>query len=264
MTPHGVFIHIKSLTIEEALLPALRTSDTIPGFRQRKTNVSSGKSWADFMRLADQFKAEPTLENYLVHRRAFGGSGVDSAHLIATDPISSIESELRQYDIDPSIFSDVLDGNDHQIDELCLRLMEKLVERQALEESGKSHVQTTGKAIPDSLIDYLAISMLEACEAHDLSPPPALVVLIRERLGGPNPARHKQNLIDKNRKQAIWMAAQRRLSGKSISVRQIAKKMGLEASTVSRWFKLGELEHEAERMRKWFKKPNDLVRKAKR
>ena len=85
------------------------------------------------MRLADQFKAEPTLENYLLHRRSLGGSGVDSAHLTTDDPILSIESELRQYDINPAIFSDVLDGNDHKIDELCLRLIEKLVERRALQ-----------------------------------------------------------------------------------------------------------------------------------
>ena len=223
--------------------------------------MSSGKSWADFMRLADQFKAEPTLANYLVLRRTFGSSGVDSAHLTTDDPIPSIEGELRQLDIDPAIFSDVLDGNDHQIDELCLRLMEKLVERDVLEASGKSHVQTTGQAIPDSLIDFLAISMLEACEAHDLSPPPALVVLFRERLGGPNPARHKQNMIDQNRKIAIWMAAQILSNGEKTSIRKIAKAMGLEASTVSRWFKKGELEQEAKRVRGWFKKPSELKQK---
>ena len=225
--------------------------------------MSSGKSWADFVRLADQFKDEPTLENYLIHRRAFGGSGVDSAHLITNDPISSIESELHQYNLDPAIVSDVLDGNDHQIDALCLRLMEKLVERQALEVSGKSHVQTTGKAIPDSLIDYLAISMLEACEAHDLAPPSSLVVLIRERLGGPNPARHRQNMIDQNRKKAIWIAAQIFSSGEKMSIRKIAKAMDLEASTVSRWFKKGELEQEVKRVQGWFKKPNELKQKIK-
>ena len=225
--------------------------------------MSSGKSWADFVRQADQFKAEPTLENYLVFRRTFGSSGVESAHLSTDDPVPSIENELRQHDIDPAIFSDALDGNDHQIDELCLRLMEKLVERHALVTSGKSHVQTTWQAIPDSLIDYLAISMLEACEAHDLSPPPALVVLLRDRLGGPNPARRKQNMIDQNRTVAIWMAAQILSNGEKTSIRKIAKAMGLEASTVSRWFKKGELEQEAKRVRGWFKKPSELKRKIK-
>ena len=77
--------------------------------------------------------------------------------------------------------------------------------------------------------------MLEACEAHYVSTPSALVVLVRERLGRPNPARHKQNIIDQNRKTAIRMAAQILSNGEKISIRKIAKAMGLEASTVSRW-----------------------------
>ena len=67
--------------------------------------MSSGKSWADFVRQADQFKAEPTLENYLVFRRTFGSSGVESAHLSTDDPVPSIENELRQHDIDPAIYA---------------------------------------------------------------------------------------------------------------------------------------------------------------
>lgn len=225
--------------------------------------MSSGKSWADFMRLADRFQNEPTLENYLVLRRTFGGGDIESLHLMRPDPLSSIEDELRQYGMDPAVFSDALDGDEFQIDELCLQIMERLVDRQTRERSGEAHVQTTGQAIPNSLIDYLIMTMLEACEAHDLAPRTALVILIRERLGGQNPDRHKQNLIDKNRKQAILMAASQLSQGKEISIRQIAKKMHLEASTVSRWFKAGELEMEANRMRAWFKKPNDLKSKSR-
>lgn len=225
--------------------------------------MSSEKSFSDFMKLADKFEAEPILENYLVLRRGFGGTGVELSYFLIPDPLSSVEDELRQHGIDPAIFSDALDGNDYQIDELCLQLMERLVERQTRERAGHTHIQTTGLAIPDSLIDYLVISMLEASEVHGLAPGPALVILIREKLGGPNPGRHKQNLIDKNRKHAIWIAAHHRLGGRTISVRQIAEKMGLEASTVSRWFKPGELKQEAERMCRWFKKPGDLVQKLK-
>jgi hypothetical protein len=224
--------------------------------------MTSEKLWRDFMKLAERFEAEPTLENYLLLRRTFPGGNVESLHFLSPDPHSSVEGELRQYGIEPFIFSDALDGNEHQIDELCLKLMERLVERQARERAGETHLQTTGQAIPDSLIDYLVITMLEATENHDLRLEPALVILIRERLGGSNLARHKQNLIDKNRKQAILLAASQLAQGKEISIRQIASKLDLEASTVSRWFKPGELEQEAIRVRGWFKEPSALKRNA--
>lgn len=70
-------------------------------------------------------------------------------------------------------------------------------------------------------------------------------------------------MIDQNRKKAIWIAAQIFSSGEKMSIRKIAKAMDLEASTVSRWFKKGELEQEVKRMRGWFKKPSELSRKIK-
>ncbi|MGH6819644.1 MAG: hypothetical protein ACREDU_02145, partial [Methylocella sp.] len=114
------------------------------------------------------------------------------------------------------------------------------------------------------LIDYVLVAMLESCDQHGLPPPPSLVVLVRERLGGANVARHKQSLIDQRRVRAVWLAHQALASGDQISMRQIAKTIGVEASTVSRWFGRGELRREAEKIQKWFLKPNELTRKTKR
>jgi hypothetical protein len=76
----------------------------------------------------------------------------------------------------------------------------------------------------------------------------ALVMLLRERLVGPNPAYHKAYEKREDRKAAIYIGAQLLVLSENCSIRRIAEIMGVEPSTVSRWFPNDELRLEAERV----------------
>jgi len=213
------------------------------------------KGLAEFERLKANYDENPTLENYLLIRSTFPGAQPSPARFGGFDPFQSIREELEQHGITPSPFLGALDGVEEDIDAVTLTIIKRLSERRALEKSGQTHIQSLKNGIPDTLINYLIVTLLEACVEHDSLLPASLLILIREQLGGPNPARHKQYLIDEKKKQAAWIAAQLTPGSEKASVREIARILSVEPSTVSRWFADGELMKLANEIRENFKKP---------
>jgi hypothetical protein len=207
----------------------------------------SDQSYAHFQALVDAYQQAPTLANYVRLRRTFGGSGTDVAQFTAFDPLL-IEMELRQFGIEPWLVSDAMNGDDRMIDELALRLMEALIERGKIEKEGTAHIQSRGIAISDALVDYLIIASLETTETYDAPLPSSLIVLIRERLCGASPDRHKEQVRLQRRQDAIALAALKFPSGK-VSIRSIAALMKVEPSTVSRWFPDGDFQQQVDRFR---------------
>jgi hypothetical protein len=205
------------------------------------------RSYSLFKELLGLYEREPTLANYVRLRRTFGGSGVQAARFIEFDPFS-IEPELRQFGIDPSLVRGALEGDELQVDQMTLRLMECVVDRERIEKSGQAHLQSRRLAISDSLIDYLIVAMLEAAEEHDASIPPSLIILIRERLCGTNPDRYKEQLRQEGRQDAVALAALKFPSGK-VSIRSIANLMEVEPSTISRWFPDGDFQQHVDKFR---------------
>jgi hypothetical protein len=132
------------------------------------------------------------------------------------------------------------------IDELCMRLMECLVERGELEKEGHTHAQSRGMAIKDSLIDFLIVAVLEMFDEINYT---ALSVLIRERLSAKNPDYYNNFLVFEQRKKAVGIAALRFPAGKA-SIREIAKLMNVVPSTVSRWFPANDFQDQVEQFRK--------------
>ena len=136
-----------------------------------------------------------------------------------------------------------------------------LLRRRQLESQGETQLQARKEAISDSLIDYLVITTLEAMKWNgEEFVPGSLVILLRERLLGPNPAYHKAHEKRKNRKDAAFFAAQLLLRGEDCSVRKVAKIMDIDPSTVSRWFPNNSLRTEAERLRKFFSEEEERLR----
>jgi hypothetical protein len=188
-------------------------------------------TFEEFQQLSKSYQKEPTLANYVRLRRRCWIDFVDARDF---DP-SSIQAELAQLNIDLSLVNDAIEGYGHQIDELALRLMEGLIEREKIERAGGTHLQSRGIAVSDGLIDYLIVTVLEALQLDDTPTPPSLVVLIRERLGGARPDRYVEYERARRRRDAIALAAIKFPRGK-ISVRKMAKLVGVEPSTISRWF----------------------------
>jgi hypothetical protein len=156
-----------------------------------------------------------------------------------------IEEELRQFKLDRWLVSGALDGNDRDVDELALRLMERLIERDTIEKSGEVHLQSRRIAISDGLVNFLIVAMLEPMEEFI---PPSLVVLIRERLCGTNPDLYKEYLQMQRKRDSLALAAFAFPVGK-VSIRKIAKLMKVQPSTVSRWFPNGDFQRELDKFR---------------
>jgi hypothetical protein len=195
--------------------------------------------------LAENYQLRPKLSEYINLRRTAGFSVIDSNRFFNLDLMLLLDGELKKYQIDPLVVAKVLDGNDLMVDELCLQVMESIESRRSLEHKGRKHVQARKEGIPDSLVDFLIVFALEACEQNGLVVPPSLVVLVRERLGGSNPARYEGFLASQKRQCAIQLAINDIKNGKKVSTRKVAKIMKVQPSTVKRWFPNSSLEEEA-------------------
>lgn len=212
--------------------------------------MDTDRDLPDLQKLNDDYEANPSLEKYLAIRRQYPTLRIATARFGGLDPLFSLQGELTGFGLEPLLVCGALDGNADDADELVLQLMERLVLRQKLEKAGKTHLQSRGGAIPDTLINYLIVILLEACEVHQTVPSSSLIVLIRERLGGAHPARHQQYLLDQKKKTAVWLAAQMFDRDERISIRQLAKQLHVEPSTITRWYSTEELEKKVEDVRK--------------
>ena len=199
--------------------------------------------------MLEAFAKDGSLESYLLIRRSFPNQKIEVARFGGFDPFLAMRAELEGQGIEPMLILGVMDGDERDIDELTLRMMEWLVTRAKLSKAGGVQLQGSKQVVSDSLIDYLLVIILESCERHSISLPSALVVLLREKLGGPNPYRHARYEISEKQKEAVWIAAQIFGADEAISIRRLAKELNIEPSTISRWFKKGELEAEAHRVR---------------
>jgi hypothetical protein len=193
-------------------------------------------------KLIQNYQQRPALSEYIKLRRTAGFTVIDSNRFFDFDVMLRLDGELRKYSINPRVVAKVLDGDDQMIDELCLQVMESLESRRSLELEGRKHVQARKEAIPDSLVDFLIVFAMEACEQHTLAIPPSLVILVRERLGGSNPARYEDFLVSQKRQGAIQLAINDIEKGGKVSIRRVAKILGVQPSTVKRWFPESSLE----------------------
>jgi hypothetical protein len=144
-------------------------------------NSEIDRSYSLFKELLDVYEREPTLANYVRFRRTFGVSGADVARFTGFDPFT-IKAELLQFGIDPWVVSGALDGDERQMDELALRLMEAIIERERIERRGGSHLQSRQIAISDSLVNFMIVAILEAAEALWLCPITPFVKVGSKRL----------------------------------------------------------------------------------
>src|SRR5262245_28667373 len=141
-----------------------------------------------FIKLATNYEDLPNLENYLHLRRTIkeadlkvGVFGANLGYAFALGP------ELEKHGISTDSFLGSLIANEPSLDELSLQLMERLVARDKLPKSGPGYIEKRRQAISDSLVDYAVALMLETMEGKRIVIPPSLIVLIRDRLCGPDP-----------------------------------------------------------------------------
>lgn len=205
-----------------------------------------------FSRLSQLFKSDPTIENYVALRRENPDEEIEVAIFGGLDPWIALKDkrrdELKLSGIKSSLLLNVMDADEAAISELSLQLLEKLIERKKLQKNGETHLVGRDAAISDALIDYLIKCMLDAMEwTGSLTIPRDLIVLIRERLGGPSSKYRVDAEIKMHRDSAKLIAARFLAAGKKPTFRLIGKALGVDASTVKRWFPDGDMMSEAEK-----------------
>jgi hypothetical protein len=205
---------------------------------------------------AATYQKTPSLENYLRLRRDIPEVEIDVAMFGGLDVLFSIEPDLKKHGIDPDLVADAFEAYEPAIDLLTLQLMECLVARNNLPKSGPRHIDKRKEAIDDPLIDFLIVTMLEAMEWNkeytSLEIPSSLIVLIRDRLCGPNPGLRKGHLSKQTKLNAAFLAAQyfKPAGGETISVRKLADIAGVGRSTAERWLKDQSFQQSLENFRK--------------
>lgn len=157
------------------------------------------------------------------------------------DPFFAVEPHLKKHGIDPLLVWGAADAFPPDTDELSLRLMECLITKEKLPNSGPGNIEARRNAISDALVDYLIVIMLEGTEWNkETAPnqiPSSLIVLIRERLRGAWPDLRKEYLSSAERDAAVYLAAHHFETFEQISVRKLEQLSGKSRMTASRWLK---------------------------
>lgn len=206
-----------------------------------------------------KYKADPSIENYVRLRRENPEAEIEVSVVGGFESMFYMRDELARYDIDPELLGGILDADQDAISEMALRLMEKIIEAQAIADDGETHLIRRGLAIPEKLIDWIICCSLDALSWTDnLMIPRDLIVLVRERLGGSNLHYEKAGEIRQNKQNAALIAGQLMARGINPTFKIIGEALKVAPSTVKRWFEPGEFEQERDVYAKWFDKDGNL------
>lgn len=183
------------------------------------------------------------IGKYVSQRRANPGiqQGLESIHDFERK-LLRVKEECVQFGVDQELIhsachpSGDLQENDRShedaVDELSLYLLEALIQQENMERAGVTHLVRIHRQIPNSLIDELALMMLEACSGEYTGPPQALTVLLRARMG-----RLGRSAFLPRKSEEKDLAALLLASDPSLSARKMAEIIGVEHTTVLRWLK---------------------------
>ncbi len=106
-----------------------------------------------------------------------------------------------------------------------------------MEGRGETHLIRRDRCISDTLVNYLigvSLDVLKWTGETEISPD--LIFLIKHQLGTINSEFDARQVRTAKKRDAAWIAAQIAAAGGVPSYRKIAKRMGVDATTVMRWF----------------------------
>lgn len=183
------------------------------------------------------FKENPTIENYVYLRKKYPNEIVQVAISSSLEWVWGNQDILATFNIPVSLLVDVLDADLDAISDLSLLLLQRIIERKEIVSSGQTHAISRGLVISDGLINYLVNMMLDALDWNDnLELPRDLIVLLRERIGGEVSDWDKKRKVDDQKMKAVIAVMEIYGSGEVPSYRKIAEKLGVNATTVMRWW----------------------------
>jgi len=187
---------------------------------------------------SEVFVGEPNLADYLKFRDRHPHADVPVTYLITLENLAHLQDDMEQFGVHYLELMGIADGDVRCIDAVALKLIRALVSRGELSAAGVSHVQSRNQGIQDSLVNYLIMISLQSCNAQNVPPPPSLVMLLMDRLGGFAPDRYIQSKLAANKERAVWIAAQMLRAGDTISFRKIAALLNVQPSITVAFFEV--------------------------
>ena len=212
-----------------------------------------------------EYKNSPEIENYVRLRREHPKGEVEISTTGGLEFLSAQEKDLRSHGLDPDVVIRLFDADLGAQAEISLLLLQKIIERDNLHKSGETHIVSRKKVVSDTLINYLIGCALDGVSWADdnLEITRELIVLIKQQLGTLTSQYEIEQERLNRRSQAKSIAAQLLNQGKTPTYRNVGRVLGVQASTVMRWFPDGDFIAEAEIllgfMKEYFR---DLLRPA--
>lgn len=207
-----------------------------------------GKDEPGVSELSRAYKTEPTVENYLLLRRKFPDETIEISTSWGLEWCLNNEARIIGLGINFDDVVGALDADATCISRLSLKLMELILDRDQKTRAGQTQVVGRGEAISDSLLHYLISMMLDAYSSNNqLDISRDLIVLIKHQFRVHASVEETQMNVKVQMHSAAWIAAQLKIEGQSGSMRQVAKILHVQPSTVLRWFSDRSFEEEVEK-----------------
>jgi hypothetical protein len=200
------------------------------------SNFGSEPGKSGFNEISKQYKASPTIEHYVRLRRERPDGEIEIATAGGIEFLFSREKELLSYGISPKLFTGVLDASPDDHAEFSLLLLELIIKRSEKEKKG-THVVSRKRAISDTFVNYLIAEALDSLSWNDsLEISRELIVLIKHQLGSTSSHYEAEQNKRKKTRDAKFVAAQIMAHGEIPTYRRIGRILGVQGSTVMRWF----------------------------
>jgi hypothetical protein len=210
--------------------------------------------------LSKEYKNDPSIEKYLELRKSNPDTEIEVALSGGIEHAFKNQKEIEQLGLSIEDYLGLLDADQSCISKVCLHLLASIAESRKLHAEKQTHLARRGKKIPDQIIDWLICSMLDAESWNGtLELNRDLIVLIRHRLV-PGMSSFEQLLsVKTQRSNAAQIGGQLMAMGVTPSFRKIGKILGVEPSTVKRWFESkDEFERECAPYAGWFDENGQL------
>lgn len=141
-----------------------------------------------------------------------------------------LEDEFKKHDISADDYVDMLDGDLEAIDRLCLQTLAAISKRQK-SAPDTPHAMANGEVIGDALVGHMLVIMAETLSIYQLPILRSFQILLKVATGAFNSEYKKARALKDKKFLAAYILAE----NPGLSDRQLAQKLGVNVSTISRW-----------------------------
>ena len=210
--------------------------------------------------ISKEYKKNPSIETYLDLRKSYPENDIEVAIGGGIEHAFKNQSEIEDLGISIKDYLGILDGDHECISRVCLHLLDSIAQSRKLTAAGHTHLARRHEKIPDQMIDWFICCILNSQSWNGtLELNTDLIVLIRQGLMPGMSTFEDLLAVKTQRSDAALIGGQLLAVGLVPSFRKIAKIMGVQPSTVKRWFATkDEFDRECTHFARWFDEKGKL------